>query len=70
MFEINQEIHCTYYGGRKVWGIVTKVSRNWLVVKLLIDYQGKNDLWEKGQLKELIIKSMKNVKILPEPPKE
>ena len=40
------------YNGRKVQGQILEEGDNWIICKLLKDYRGTNDLWEKGSHKE------------------
>ena len=58
--EIGNEISFTYKGGRKVRGIITRLTDNTIIIKLLCDYIGKNDEWFEGETKAFNRNEMKD----------
>lgn len=57
---VGDHIQCRYRN-RFVRGVVTRVGKKYLVLKLETDYQGKNEDWCVGELKSLQFSLIKNL---------
>ena len=61
--QVNQTIGFRY-NGRYVQVAVNAIYNNSLSGKLMTDYVGKNETWEKGESKYFYFKSMKKLNLL------
>lgn len=61
--QVNQTIGFRY-NGRYVQVAVSAIYDNSLSGKLMTDYVGKNETWEKGENKYFYFKSMKKLNLL------